>query len=254
MKTLSLQTGVIYGPINSRRLGRSLGINLSPVSAKVCSFDCVYCHYGPTDYCLRDITPFVDELPAVETVASALADALRVGPLPDYITFSGNGEPTLHRDFPEIVAAVKGVRDRLAPAVKIAILSNSTTCGEDAIRGALRFLDLRIMKLDAGSANTFAAVNGPAPGVTFDDVVSSLAEMSGYVVQTCFIGGAVSNADEEAVSSYAAVIRRLRPAAVQIYTTDRPVADEGVIKVKRVRLEAIAAAVARAGGVDVTVF
>ena len=123
MAMLPLQSDIIYGPINSRRLGRSLGINLLPPSHKVCSFDCVYCHYGRTQ--VKTLYPQAGQLPGVEEVLQAIQEGLQAHPDIDYLTFSGNGEATLHPQFLEIVAGVRRLRDQLRPDVKLTILSNS---------------------------------------------------------------------------------------------------------------------------------
>lgn len=254
MSFLGLQKGIIYGPVASRRLGTSLGLNISPTTAHVCSFDCVYCQYGPT---ARLVTPGeggVDGLPSPEEVAGALAAALEGGPAPDYITFSGNGEPTLHPAFAEIVEAVRPVRGRLTPAAKIAVLSNSSAVGDPAVRRALGRVDVPIMKLDAGSAGVFDAVNVPAPGVAFEDVVAGLREMEDFVVQTCLVADAPGNADDEAVADYVRTIGDVGPSSVQVYTTDRPVARTGVGMVPRERLAAVARKVCEEAGVPADIF
>ena len=151
-RVLELQKGIIYGPVSSRRLGRSLGINLSPTARKVCSFNCVYCHYGWTKVLTSDLSAYIDDLPAPKAVEKALEETLRtLDPPPQYITFSGNGEPTLHPDFEEIVDRVRVVRDRTGTQADIAILSNSTGLANQSVLRGLASLDVRIMKLDAGT-------------------------------------------------------------------------------------------------------
>lgn len=142
MQTLSLQRGVIYGPVDSRRLGRSLGINLLPTGYKLCAFDCIYCQYGRT----KVLTAKAEEhpFPTVEVVLRKVEEALRQVPDLNYLTFSGNGEPTLHPYFVELVKDVIHLRDKLRPEVKSAILSNSALVGREEVREALVRLDLRI--------------------------------------------------------------------------------------------------------------
>jgi wyosine [tRNA(Phe)-imidazoG37] synthetase (radical SAM superfamily) len=251
---LDLQKGIIYGPVASRRLGTSLGLNVSPTTANVCSFDCVYCQYGPTTRLVSPGESGVDGLPSPGEVAGALAAALENGSAPNYITFSGNGEPTLHPAFAEVVEAVRSVRDILAPDAKLAALSNSSTVGDAAVRRALGRLDVPIMKLDAGSVGVFAAVNVPAPGVTFEETVAGLREMEGFVVQTCLVADAPGNADDEAVADYVGMVAEIKPLSVQIYTTDRPVARTGVGMVPRERLAAVARRVCEDAGVPADIF
>ena len=124
-QVLPLKRGVIYGPINSRRLGRSLGINLSPTKTKLCPFDCLYCHYGHTKIHTAETERHRDHFPTVTEVAAALRHALNSKVDPAYVTFSGNGEPTIHPDFPSIVEEVKAIVRMLAPQARLAILSNS---------------------------------------------------------------------------------------------------------------------------------
>ena len=142
MQTLSLQRGVIYGPVDSRRLGRSLGINLLPTGYKLCAFDCIYCQYGRT----KVLTASAEKgrFPTVEVVLRKVEEALRQVPDLNYLTFSGNGEPTLHPHFVELVKDVIHLRDKLRPEVKSAILSNSALVGREEVREALARLDLRI--------------------------------------------------------------------------------------------------------------
>ena len=125
MTMLPFQAGIIYGPINSRRLGRSLGINLLPTSYKLCSFDCVFCHYGRTQ--VKTLCPEESRLPGVKEILHAVRDALHMVRDTDYLTFSGNGEATLHPRFPLIASGVRQLRDELRPDVKLTILSNAST-------------------------------------------------------------------------------------------------------------------------------
>ncbi len=167
MEKIKLQSGIIYGPVNSRRLGSSLGINLMPASNKVCSFDCVYCQYGQTFQKIAGIPFYVGGLPFSDQVGLALEKWFRSNPETryDYITFSGNGEPSLHPQFEEIVKIVKALRDKFAPQSKLAILSNASTLDRDSVRRAIRELNLPVMKLDAGDEETFLKINQPHPSV-----------------------------------------------------------------------------------------
>jgi len=254
MKYMLLQKTIIYGPIASRRLGRSLGINILSTGAKVCSFNCIYCQYGPTQYPVRDVGAFRDQIPTPAEVAAALTSALKEVPAPDHITFSGNGEPTLHPAFAEIVNLVRGIRTRLAPAARLAVLSNASAVGDGGVRRALAALDVRIMKLDVGSPDLFVAINRPAPGIAYDDIIAGLAGLDDFIVQGCLVGGPRTNADEAAVAAYISTLAKLRPAAVQIYTTDRPVADAGVTKVARTRLAEVAAQLTAVTGIPAAVY
>ncbi|MFQ5906538.1 MAG: radical SAM protein, partial [bacterium] len=141
MVVVQLQRGLIYGPVASRRLGRSLGINLLPWDRKVCTFDCCYCQYGRT----RSPGSVAGRLPSVERVVEAVETALGEARALDAITFSGNGEPTMHPEFPSIVSEVRGLRDRLMRSVPVVLLSNSSLCMNEEVRAAISDVDLRIM-------------------------------------------------------------------------------------------------------------
>jgi len=226
MDTLPLKTGIIYGPVNSRRLGRSLGINLLPTDYKLCSFDCIYCHYGRTQ--LKTLHPEAGDFPGLEEVLRAVRDGLAAHPDIDYLTFSGNGEATLHPEFPEIAARVRQIRDELRPGVKLTILSNSSTVHWPGVRAALAGFEAPIMKLDAGDPKTLAGMNRPAQGLTLEDIVAGLCEVPGLIVQSVLVDGVVSNIRGAALEAWIAALAEVRPTRVQIYSTDRPVPDVGV--------------------------
>ncbi len=238
-----LETEIVYGPLFSRRLGRSLGVNVLPTSDKVCSFDCVYCHYGSTT--IKTLTPHAVEFPSVEAVLDAVARELRAYPYVDYLTFSGNGEPTLHPDFPAIAAGARALRDDISPGVKIALFSNSTTACHPAIRDALAYLDAPILKLDAGDPVTLAGLNRPAPGVSLDSIITGLKQVPNMLIQSVLIEGSVSNVEEAAFEAWLKVINDLQPAHVQIYSTDYPVPDKGIKKVAYSTLKKLALEVER---------
>lgn len=247
MTVLPLQPGILYGPVRSRRLGRSLGINLLPGGCKVCSFDCVYCHYGRTG--VKTTAPEERELPAVDQVLRAVREAVRARRDLDYLTFSGNGEPTLHPRFPEIVAGVRRIRDEEGSSARLAILSNSSTAHLPAVREALGLLDVPIMKLDAGDPRTLARVNRPAAGVGLPRILEGLRRVPGLVVQSVMLRGKASNVEAPAFEAWLAAIADLRPGRVQLYSTDRPVAEAGVERVPPADLQRMAAQVTQRTGV-----
>ncbi len=160
MAMIPLQRGIIYGPVASRRLGRSLGINLLPANCKLCSFDCVYCHYGRTQ--AKSLHPEEDAFPSVQEVLNAVEAALQGGLDFDYLTFSGNGEPTLHPNFAEIVFEVRILRDRLRPQVKLAVLSNSSTANLHHRAGSPG--SRRCAHHEAGRRRSAHAKRGQPPG------------------------------------------------------------------------------------------
>ncbi len=229
MNPLSLQNGIIYGPVRSRRLGCSLGVNLLPCDYKLCSFDCIYCHYGRTE--VKAPSPSREHFPGVRDVLAALERTLRQRRDFETITFSGNGEPTLHPDFAELASEARRLRDRYAPAAKLALLSNSSTAHRPDIREALGQFDLPIMKLDAGDSGTLARVNRPAAQVGLDDMVGALSQIPHLTVQSVIVAGHLGNADEEVLERWLAALARIGPREVQIYSSDRPVAETGVERV-----------------------
>lgn len=238
MTVLQLQTGMIYGPVSSRRLGRSLGINLLPGKYKLCSFDCVYCHYGRTQ--VRTLFPEEERFPHPEKVLEAVEEALLTYRDIDYITFSGNGEPMLHPRFARIAADVRRLRDALRPEARLAILSNSTCVHHPGVREALSLFDAPIMKLDAGDAGTLACINRPASGVELEHILDGLRGIPGLVIQSVLVDGEVSNVQGDAFEAWVFALTEVRPTRVQIYSTDRPVPEAGVMKVSPRDLQCIA--------------
>lgn len=244
---LELQKGVVYGPVRSRRLGFSLGLNILPATTKVCTFNCLYCQYGWTDFRALD-NPAALGLPSADQVVKALEAALRRLPAPPaFITFSGNGEPTVHPDFARIARDVVAVRDKLAPSVRTAILSNSTTVASEEVREALSLLDVRIMKLDTGTAGMLERYNQPAPGTDLDIIVQGLRALPNLTIQALFSDGARGNSSPSDVEAWVRVVKYLAPAAVQIYTLDRGYPSGDICALERSRLDGIADDLGEAG-------
>ncbi|MDQ1353873.1 MAG: hypothetical protein QG657_4180, partial [Acidobacteriota bacterium] len=218
---LALQSNIIYGPVQSRRLGRSLGVNVLPVRQKICSFDCLYCQYGRLAP-MNAAEAVKCEFPSVVEVLAALEQALRNLPQPvNYITFSGNGEATLHPGFRELVAGVRELRDRLSPAAKTAILSNSTTVSDSHTREALGLLDVRIMKLDAGTQEMFVHYNRPAAGITLKDTVAGLALLEAVTIQSLFTKGPDGNFSQAHLAAWIEQVKKISPIIVQVYSLAR---------------------------------
>lgn len=257
MSVLSLQNTIIYGPIASRRFGPSLGINLLPAEMKVCSFNCVYCHYGWT-FLQTDEADFIsDSFPSPSEVARSLERALEqiaaAGAKLNVITFSGNGEPTLHPRFPAVVDAVLSVRDRLTPDLPVQILCNSANLKKSEVIGALKKLDRRIMKLDAGSQDLLDRINKPVGNLSLKEIVEALKALGEICIQSAFMSGSVDNSTDVAVRDWLEVLMGIKPSEVQIYTLDRPAADSALRQVDRDRLLEIAGMV-RAQGINAAVF
>ncbi|HXY19635.1 MAG TPA: radical SAM protein [Gemmatimonadales bacterium] len=241
-----LWEGIINGPVRSRRLGVSLGLNLIPLRSKLCTFDCPYCECG-----LNTPKAPRSRWPSPDLVADALRKTLEyLGEPPDRVTFAGNGEPTMHPRFALVVERVLEVRDRLAPGLMVAVMSNGLSCGKPAVRSALDRVDERLMKLDPGPP---ALVNG----VAYDRrrLVEDLRGLVDVTVQALVVQGpGYDGASEESVGEWLAALARLQPKAVQVYSIARPPADPRVRPVARAQLEAIAARARRVISGSVEVF
>jgi wyosine [tRNA(Phe)-imidazoG37] synthetase (radical SAM superfamily) len=230
MSTIALKKEIIYGPVNSRRLGTSLGVNIMPFNIKICSFDCLYCQYGWTSYHTNVIERNF-ELPSVGDISAALERALNAysanlntnnnREYPLYVTFSGNGEPTLHPQFPQIVDEVIKIRNKVSLLSRTAILSNSTKVNEPDIITALSKLDVRIMKLDAGNEDTFRSYNNPAIGISLDNITEGLAALKDVTIQTLFTGGEQGNYNDKNISDWIIRLKQISPIKVQLYSLDR---------------------------------
>lgn len=248
----------IFGPIHSRRLGVSLGVNLTPNDGKVCSFDCLYCEagfnsQGPGTTGFPDRAKVARELEAKLKAMSDAGDPL------DVITFSGNGEPTLHPDFEGIIDDTLALRDRYYPEAKVSVLSNSTRLGSEAVCRALERVDNNILKLDSAVEETMRLIDRPnAPGFTVEKVVEQLKRFSGTgIIQTMILEGEhdghdVSNTSPEEIRALIEAYKAIRPREVMLYSIDRTTPAEKLRKVPRERLEEIAEAV-RAEGIEVQV-
>jgi len=243
--TLALLERIVYGPVASRRLGRSLGVNVLPGGMKVCNMNCAYCQYGWTRGAIMKYRGQGSGWPtpgAVETaLAQRLEQAAESGERLDRLTVAGHGEPTLHPDFEEVTDRIRAVRDRLAPSLPVAILSNSTTVRWDDVRAALARYDERYMKLDAGDPMTYARVNGA--GTSLVDVIDGLAALPFIVVQSMFVtedSGAVDNSTDCAVDEWLRALDRVHATGVHIYTLQREPALGTLRPVPRRRLREIA--------------
>lgn len=251
---LPLQQGILYGPVKSRRYGLSLGVNLMPGGYKLCSLNCVYCQYGLTAACTTDLQPHEADLPRPEDVVRALEEKLRSSTPLNLITFSGNGEPTLHPHFAEIVDETVRLRDAHRPQAKVALLSNSTGLNIEAVRNRLAKIDLPILKLDVGTEKTFQAINRPARQVRFEDIVQRLINLQNIYLQSLFVDGAPSNSSRGDIIAWMALLRNIRPREAHIYSIDRGVPSAQITLVRPARLEEIASTAYRQTGVKVRAF
>ena len=248
----------VFGPVHSRRLGVSLGINLLPADGKWCSFDCIYCECG-LNASHRAKLP----LPTREQVSEALEARLRQmkleGPAPDVLTFAGNGEPTLHPHFPEIVNEVCRLRDHYFPDAKISVLSNSTQVHLPRVREALMRVDNAIMKLDTACADYIHLVDRPQGHYDLETLIENLHRMAPHlIIQSMFMRGTlngrnVSNVSPEYVDPWLKAVRRIGPHRVMIYTIDRETPIATLAKAGHDELDDIAARVEAELGIPCSV-
>lgn len=243
----------IFGPIHSRRLGVSLGINLMPADGKVCTFDCIYCECGFN----ADRRP-KSKRPTREEVARALEDTLirmkTDGRLPDVLTFAGNGEPTAHPHFAEIIDDTIRLRDEYCPQAKVSVLSNTTLADRPEVHAALMRVDNNILKLDTVDADYINKVDRPVSG-NYDvrKIIEVMKSFNGHlIIQTMFmrgkIGGEdVDNTSEKYVAPWLEAVKDIRPHQVMIYTIDRETPDHDLLKASPEVLDAIRDRVIAAG-------
>ena len=244
---------IAYGPIHSRRLGTSLGMELMPLAHKLCTFNCVYCECGwntPVNH---------PKLPTRQEVRAALEARLKEGLDLDVITFSGNGEPTLHPDFLGIIEDTCALRDQYCPKAKVSVLSNSTQLGRTDVVQALRLCDNRILKLDAATDEMMRRIDLPVNDqLTVEQIIEWLAQFNGdFTLQTCFLRGehagkTIDNTTPEELEAWYKAVDRLHPKQIMIYVIDRKTPEENLTKISREEMESIAAPL-RAKGYDVIV-
>lgn len=225
---------IVFGPIRSRRLGSSLGINLLPRNGKLCNFDCVYCECGWNAEGRCDaVLPDKDQV--YQALSSALKHCKEDGVQVDSITFSGNGEPTIHPQFSDIVDLVCKLRDELMPSAKISVLSNATMLGRKEVFVSLSKIDNPILKLDSCFDEDVKYINRPSGSYSVQKVLEGLEAFNGdFILQTMFMKSKVENYDStsiERVEAWRDVVRRLRPREIMAYTLDRETPDKSLEKV-----------------------
>ena len=233
----------VFGPVDSRRYGRSLGVNPFPLGEKICSFNCPYCECGWTNRLWvgvhREMAwPSVEDL--VGDIAARLERLHEDGERLDAITFAGNGEPTLHPDFPELIDQTMKARDEYAPETKLVVLTNATELNRPEIRNCLLRVDEACMKLDAVSVETVKAINKPHPTVSMESIIEQIASFPSPVIQTMFVHGPADNTGDREIALWLDALRRIHPSRIDIYSLDRPAPDPRLSRVPRKRLQAIA--------------
>ena len=242
----------IFGPVHSRRLGVSLGINLLPADGKVCTFDCIYCECGfNKDHRPKQALPTREEVrTALET---RLQDMQQNGPTPDVLTFAGNGEPTAHPHFPEIIEDTLALRDQYFPKAKGSVLSNATFIHRPAVFEALSKIDNNILKLDTVDEAYIREVDRPTGKYSVASIIDGMKAFKGNcIIQTMFMKGGyegkdVDNTSDKYVLPWLEAVKEIAPRQVMIYTIDRETPDQDLQKATHEELDRIAELVREAG-------
>lgn len=235
---------LVFGPIKSRRLGKSLGINLMPEIGKICSFDCIYCECG-----WNPEKKNIGRLPKKEVFEKVLEDRLKelVGTEdePDSITFSGNGEPTLHPDFVEIIDITIKLRNKYIPNAKISVLTNGTMLHKKEIFDAISKIDNNIIKIDGGTYETIKAINKPNVDFDLNQYIELLKKFNGnLIIQTCFLRGKhndfiVDNTTKEEIDLWIEHIKNIKPRKTMVYAIDRETPEKNLEKIGLNELQTI---------------
>ena len=242
----------IFGPVHSRRLGISLGINLLPADGKVCSFDCIYCECGfNKDH--RPTLPLPEREEVAQKLEAKLQEMQAEGQLPDVLTFAGNGEPTCHPHFAEIIDDTIRLRDQYCPKAKVCVLSNSTFIHRQQVHDALMRVDDNILKLDTVSSDYINKVDRPNGTYDVKTIIERMKAFNGHIIiQTMFMRGtyngeSVDNTGEAFVAPWLDIVKAIKPQQVMVYTIDRETPAQGLEKATHEQLDAIRDRVIAAG-------
>ena len=222
---------IVFGPIFSRRLGSSLGVNILPSKGKLCNFDCVYCECGwNKDGVAERVFPTLADIE--EALEKKMADLASEGKRVDSITFSGNGEPTMHPDFPKIIDITLRCRDRYFPDAKVSVLSNAVLVGRPSVAEALKKVDNPILKIDASTDSLVQKINKPVGHYRLESVVEALKGFNGdFILQTMFLRSPdFDTASPEALAGWMEIVREIRPREIMVYTIDRETPDKSLGK------------------------
>jgi wyosine [tRNA(Phe)-imidazoG37] synthetase (radical SAM superfamily) len=244
----------VFGPYNTRRLGKSLGINPLPAGARFCNFDCIYCECATASWPMQwELRP---QFPSPEEIRTRLALAaltFRPDEL-DSITIAGNGEPTLAPELNAIVDIVNEARDRDWPQARTAILTNGTTCHKPRVRAALAKLDERIVKLDAGTNWMLEQLNRPTGKLSIPELLRRISMLPEIIIQSMFVHGPIDNTGRHDIEAWCTWLAQLAPLSVQIYSLARTPAKDWVRPVRRSELETISAYVESIVGIEAHVY
>jgi wyosine [tRNA(Phe)-imidazoG37] synthetase (radical SAM superfamily) len=218
---------IIFGPVKSRRLGVSLGINLLPLKNKICNFNCIYCECGWTKDAGKEGSRLPSRVDVYQALDSRLSEMKKKNLPPDVITYAGNGEPTLHPEFPGIIDDSLILRDKYFPGARVAVISNATTISNPLIRAALLKIDMNILKLDSAFDATIKIHNQPRIDISAEKLINELAAFNGKVIiQTLFLrgvhnGNVIDNTTPAEIDQWLKAIEKIKPSEVMIYTISR---------------------------------
>jgi wyosine [tRNA(Phe)-imidazoG37] synthetase (radical SAM superfamily) len=238
---------IIFGPVISRRFGVSLGINLLPSGYKYCTFNCLYCECGWTFKKNAEKSKLPEREDICKNLEYKLAEISRTNLKPDNITFAGNGEPTIHPQFPGIIEDTIRLRDKYFPGTSVTVLSNSTMLHKKKIFDALDKVENNVLKLDTAIESTFQLLNQPYKGITLGPIIENIKKFNGnQIIQTLFIrgrfkGNKIDNTTEEEISAWIKAINEIRPKYVMLYPIHRDTPVSGLEKISGSELEEIAA-------------
>ncbi len=244
---------IIFGPVKSRRLGNSLGINLLPVDRKLCNYNCLYCECGFTEKLLENDHRMPTSQEIHSKLKHILSNYINSDTIIDTITFAGNGEPTLHPSFEDIIEDTLILRNELSPRSKIAVLSNASLIGLKEIKRALLKVDYNILKLDSANEETIRKINCPSGNFSIEKLTAELKDLEkNLTIQTLFIRGNYNgfyfdNTTEEEISGWLNILEKLQPKLVMIYTIDRDTPIKSLQKISLTELKEIAEKVEKLG-------
>ncbi|RLD35877.1 MAG: radical SAM protein [Bacteroidetes bacterium] len=244
---------IIFGPISSRRLGRSLGINLLPDNRKICNFNCIYCECGWTENTSFEKLTFHPRKEVYKALKTKLIKLVSANNQPDVITFAGNGEPTIHPDFDAIIEDTLEIRNSISPETQIAVLSNATMIQKSSVFKALSKIERNILKLDSAIEDTLVKINQPKGKINLAKLISDMQSFNGnLIIQTLFLrgdykGNKIDNTTEEEINAWLKLLKLIQPFEVMIYTFHRDTPARGLIRISEEELNIIGRKVEKEG-------
>ena len=244
---------IIFGPVSSRRLGKSLGINLLPNNQKICNFNCVYCECGWSENINSEKVKFHKREEISDALRSRLIQLKASNNVPDVITFAGNGEPTMHPNFEDIINDAIQIRNEVAPQIQIAVLSNATLIHKPGVFMALNKIDQNILKIDSAIPETIEKINQPKGKINLKDLIQNMKAFKGnLIIQTLFLRGEtdeveINNTTQKEIEAWLKLIKEVKPSKVMIYTFHRETSAQGLTRIPENELQQISEKVMKLG-------